>query len=93
MDMELPFFYKNIRFEKMNFENFLLFRKEMKLEPMEIVQKYTVDFHKVLDLFNLLPPNIEPTATGHIVEQIELTEKLIEKVDATKLKILKELFL
>jgi cysteinyl-tRNA synthetase len=50
-----------------------------KLEPMEIVQKYTVDFHKVLDMFNLLPPNIEPTATGHIVEQIELTQKLIEK--------------
>lgn len=50
-----------------------------KLEPMEIVQKYTVDFHKVLELFNLLPPNIEPTATGHIVEQIELTQKLIEK--------------
>ncbi|QQQ26656.1 cysteine--tRNA ligase [Chryseobacterium indoltheticum] len=49
-----------------------------KLEPMEIVQKYTVDFHKVLDMFNLLPPNIEPTATGHIVEQIELTQKLIE---------------
>ncbi len=37
MDMELPFFYKNIRFEKMNFENFLLFRKEMKLEPMELL--------------------------------------------------------
>ncbi|PQA96207.1 cysteinyl-tRNA synthetase [Chryseobacterium piscicola] len=50
-----------------------------KLEPMEIVQKYTVDFHKVLEMFNLLPPNIEPTATGHIVEQIELTQKLIEK--------------
>ncbi|WP_209388804.1 cysteine--tRNA ligase [Chryseobacterium sp. RR2-3-20] len=50
-----------------------------KLEPMEIVQKYTVDFHKVLQLFNLLPPNIEPTATGHIVEQIELTQKLIQK--------------
>ncbi|WP_312991748.1 cysteine--tRNA ligase [Chryseobacterium flavum] len=49
-----------------------------KLEPMEIVQKYTVDFHKVLDMFNLLPPNIEPTATGHIVEQIELTQKLID---------------
>jgi len=48
-----------------------------KLEPMEVVQKYTVDFHKVLDLFNFLPPNIEPTATGHIVEQIELTQKLI----------------
>jgi cysteinyl-tRNA synthetase len=49
-----------------------------KLEPMEVVQKYTVYFHKVLDLFNFLPPSIEPTATGHIVEQIELTEKLIK---------------
>ncbi len=49
-----------------------------KLEPMEIVQKYTIDFHKVLDQFNLLPPNIEPTATGHILEQIELTQKLID---------------
>ncbi|MEZ4854597.1 cysteine--tRNA ligase [Flavobacterium sp.] len=48
-----------------------------KLEPMEIVQKYTVDFHKVLDTFNFLPPTIEPTATGHILEQIELTQKLI----------------
>ncbi|MFT3918675.1 cysteine--tRNA ligase [Cloacibacterium sp.] len=50
-----------------------------KLEPMEIVQKYTVDFHKVLNQFNLLPPTIEPTATGHIIEQIELTKDLIEK--------------
>ncbi|MFY7740247.1 MAG: cysteine--tRNA ligase [Flavobacterium sp.] len=50
-----------------------------KLEPMEVVQKYTVDFHKVLDLFNFLPPNIEPTATGHILEQIELTQKLIDE--------------
>ena len=50
-----------------------------KLEPMEIVQKYTVDFHNVLKLFNALPPTIEPTATGHIVEQLEITEKLIEK--------------
>jgi len=49
-----------------------------KLEPMEVVQKYTVDFHKVLDLFNFLPPSIEPTATGHIIEQIELTQKLID---------------
>lgn len=49
-----------------------------KLEPMEIVQKYTIDFHKVLDMFNLLPPTIEPTATGHILEQIQLTEKLIK---------------
>ena len=44
---------------------------------MEIVQKYTVDFHKVLEMFNNLPPTIEPTATGHILEQIQLTEKLI----------------
>lgn len=50
-----------------------------KLEPMEVVQKYTVDFHKVLDTFNFLPPTIEPTATGHILEQIELTQKLIDK--------------
>ena len=48
-----------------------------KLEPMEIVQKYTINFHDVLNLFNNLPPNIEPTATGHILEQIKLTEKLI----------------
>lgn len=50
-----------------------------KLEPMEIVQKYTVDFHNVLKIFNNLPPNIEPTATGHIIEQLELTKKLVEK--------------
>lgn len=49
-----------------------------KLEPMEIVQKYTVYFHKVMELFNAFPPTIEPTATGHIIEQIELTQKLIE---------------
>ena len=48
-----------------------------KLEPMEVVQKYTIYFHKVLDLFNFLPPSIEPTATGHIIEQIELIEKLV----------------
>ncbi|MFN8292128.1 MAG: cysteine--tRNA ligase [Chitinophagales bacterium] len=46
------------------------------LEPMEIVQRYTVDFHKVLEQFNTLPPSIEPTATGHIIEQIEMTEKI-----------------
>ena len=55
-----------------------------KLEPMEIVQKYTVDFHKVLDTFNLLPPTIEPTATGHILEQIELTQKLINSDNLNK---------
>ena len=42
-----------------------------KLEPMEIVQKYTVDFHEVLRKYNFLSPSVEPTATGHIVEQIE----------------------
>src|ERR1700712_165711 len=45
-----------------------------KIEPMEIVQKYTLGFHHVMQLFNTLPPSIEPTATGHIAEQIEMTE-------------------
>ena len=49
-----------------------------KLEPMEVVQKYTVYFHTILEKFNLLPPTIEPTATGHILEQIELAQKLID---------------
>lgn len=48
-----------------------------KLEPMEIVQQYTLDFHKVLNQFNNLPPHIEPTATGHIVEQIEIIKTII----------------
>lgn len=48
------------------------------LEPMEIVQRYTIDFHRVLDQFNNLPPSIEPTATGHIIEQIEMTEKILQ---------------
>ena len=59
-------------------DRFVKQSKLEKLEPMEIVQKYSVDFRKVLDVFNFLPPTIEPTATGHIIEQIELTEKLIE---------------
>ena len=50
-----------------------------KLEPMEIVKHYTDDFHQVLRQFNLLPPSIEPSATGHIVEQIEITKKLIDQ--------------
>jgi cysteinyl-tRNA synthetase len=49
------------------------------LEPMEIVKQYTEDFHGVMRAFNILPPSIEPSATGHIVEQIEITQKLIEK--------------
>lgn len=49
------------------------------LEPMEVVQKYTNGFHKVLSQFNVLPPSIEPSATGHILEQIETVKILIEK--------------
>lgn len=47
------------------------------LEPMEIVQKYTLGFHKVMELFNNLPPTIEPTATGHISEQIEMVKHIL----------------
>ncbi|NPA46338.1 MAG: cysteine--tRNA ligase [Chlorobi bacterium] len=50
-----------------------------KLEPMEIVQKYTVEFHRILDKINNLPPSIEPTATGHIIEQIEATKEILNK--------------
>jgi cysteinyl-tRNA synthetase len=50
-----------------------------KLEPMEVAQKYTNDFHDVLKLFNFLNPSIEPSATGHIVEQIEAVQSLIDK--------------
>ncbi len=48
------------------------------LEPMEIVQKYSVGFHQVMEKFNALPPSIEPTATGHISEQIEIVKALLE---------------
>jgi cysteinyl-tRNA synthetase len=48
------------------------------VEPMEIVQRYTLGFHEVMRTFNTLPPSIEPTATGHILEQIEMTKKIIE---------------
>lgn len=49
------------------------------LEPMEVVQKYTNGFHDVLRQFNLIPPSIEPSATGHIVEQIEMVKALLDK--------------
>ncbi len=49
-----------------------------KLEPMEIVQKYTVDFHEVLKEYNFLSPSIEPTATGHILEQIEAIQTILK---------------
>lgn len=50
-----------------------------KLEPMEVVQRYTVDFHNILSQFNFLPPSIEPTATGHIIEQIEIIKDILKK--------------
>ncbi len=49
------------------------------LEPMEIVQRYTNDFHEVMAEFNILPPSIEPTATGHLIEQIEAVQSFIDK--------------
>ncbi|TAL48641.1 MAG: cysteine--tRNA ligase [Chitinophagaceae bacterium] len=49
-----------------------------KLEPMELVQKYTNLFHWAMQQFNTLPPSIEPTATGHIVEQIGMIQELIK---------------
>ncbi|NER17730.1 cysteine--tRNA ligase [Spongiivirga citrea] len=49
------------------------------IEPMEVVQKYTVDFHNILNKFNFLPPSIEPTATGHIIEQIEIVKDILDK--------------
>ena len=48
-----------------------------KLEPMELVQKYTNLYHWAMTQFNNLPPSIEPTATGHIVEQIEMIKKIL----------------
>lgn len=48
------------------------------LEPMELVHKYTRLFHWAMEQFNTLPPSVEPTATGHIVEQIVMIEQLIE---------------
>ena len=47
------------------------------IEPMEVVQRYTNGFHDVMDMFNNLSPSIEPTATGHIIEQIEMIEQII----------------
>ena len=49
-----------------------------KIEPMEVVQKYTNGFHSTVELFNLIKPSIEPTATGHIVEQINMVQRIID---------------
>ncbi len=50
-----------------------------KLEPMELVHKYTMRFHAAMRAFNCLTPSIEPTATGHIIEQINMIETILEK--------------
>lgn len=47
------------------------------LEPMEVVQLYTNDYHKNMERLNVLPPSIEPRATGHIMEQIDVVEKIL----------------
>lgn len=49
------------------------------LEPMEIVQRYTNGFRQVMQQFNTLPPSIEPTATGHLMEQIEMVQKILDR--------------
>ena len=48
------------------------------LEPMEVAQKYTVGFHDMMRIFNTLPPSIEPRATGHIPEQIEMVQSILD---------------
>ncbi|MFT6868311.1 MAG: cysteinyl-tRNA synthetase [Cyclobacteriaceae bacterium] len=48
------------------------------LEPMEVVQKYTNDFHQVMLTFNALEPDIEPTATGHLLEQLNMIDHLVD---------------
>ncbi|MCB0795433.1 MAG: cysteine--tRNA ligase [Flavobacteriales bacterium] len=48
------------------------------LEPMEVVQKYTNGFHAVMRLFNNLDPSIEPTATGHLLEQVEMVQRILK---------------
>ena len=48
------------------------------LEPMEVAQKYSNGFHSMMDIFNTLKPSIEPRATGHIIEQIEMVQSIID---------------
>ena len=48
------------------------------LEPMEVVQNYTIRYHNCINLLNCLPPSIEPRATGHIIEQIEMVKEILK---------------
>ncbi len=49
------------------------------LEPMEVVQYYLNRYHKAMDALNVLPPSIEPHASGHIIEQIQLVKEILDK--------------
>lgn len=49
-----------------------------RLEPMEVVQRYTVGFHDMMRIFNVQAPSIEPRATGHIIEQIEMVQAILD---------------
>lgn len=53
--------------------------KIAQLEPMEVAQRYTVGFHDMMRIFNTLPPSIEPRATGHILEQIEMVQQILAR--------------
>jgi cysteinyl-tRNA synthetase len=53
--------------------------KVAQLEPMEVAQRYTVGFHDMMRIFNNLPPSIEPRATGHIPEQIDMVQDIIDR--------------
>ena len=49
------------------------------LEPMEVVQFYTNSYHKAMDKLNVLRPSIEPSASAHVMEQIEMTQEILDK--------------
>ena len=53
--------------------------KLAQLEPMEVAQKYTLGFHDMMRILNTLPPSIEPRATGHIPEQIEMVQGILDR--------------
>jgi len=52
--------------------------KANRIEPMEVAQQYTNAYHHVLQQMNVLPPSIEPRASGHILEQIEMIQEIIK---------------
>lgn len=54
------------------------------LEPMEVVQYYLLRYHKAMEALNVLPPSIEPHASGHIIEQIQLVQEILKTDMRTK---------